>query len=85
MIINKDYDHAHTVHIVFRDEESVRGFTGPVDRVTFGKEQYVWHPALRDGYADPAGPEVRSILPGGTEEFELPAASMTVLRGRVEE
>jgi hypothetical protein len=85
MIINKDYDHAHTVHIVFRDEGRVRGFAGPVERVTFGKEQYVWHPALRDGYADPAGPEVRSVLPGGTEEFELPAASMTVLRGRVGE
>jgi hypothetical protein len=87
MIINKDYDHPHTVNIIFRDADNARisGFVGPVDRITFGKEQYLWHPALRDGYADPAGPEARSTLTPGTQEFVLPAASMTVLRGHVGE
>ena len=85
MLINKDYDHPHTVKIVFHDAdaEKDRGFAGPVDRITFGKEQYVWHSAMRDGYADPDGPAARSTLPDGTKSFDLPAASMTVLRGRI--
>ena len=87
MVINKDYDHPHTVRIAFRDADDGKtsSFAGPVDRITFGNEQYVWHPAMRDGYADPDGPAARSTLPAGTEEFLLPAASMTVLRGRIGE
>jgi hypothetical protein len=86
MLINKDYDNAHSVRIVFHDEDAKvdRTFVGPVTMVTFGKEQYVWHPALRDGYADPDGPAARSTLPAGLDRYALPRASMTVLRGRVE-
>jgi hypothetical protein len=85
MLINKDYDNAHPVKITFHDEDakSDRSFVGQVDRITFGKEQYKWHPALRDGYADPDGPVARSTLPDGTDRYMLPAASMTVLRGRI--
>ncbi len=87
MLINKDYDHAHGVKIVFHDADTGKDrlFTGTINRITFGKEQYAWHPAMRDGYADPDGPAARSTLPDGTESFELPAASMTVLRGSVGE
>jgi hypothetical protein len=87
MIINKDYDHPHTVRIVFHNAGANpdTAFAGPVERITFGKEQYVWHSAMRDGYADPDGPAAHSTLPAGTQEFELPAASMTVLRGRIGE
>jgi hypothetical protein len=86
MLINKDYDNPHTVSIQFHDDDAKedRSFTGPVARITFGKEQYTWHSAMRDGYADPDGPAARSILPAGTGQFMLPAASMTVLRGRVD-
>ena len=86
MMINKDYDNSHTMSIVFHDEDTKkdRSFVGPVARITFGKEQYQWHPALRDGYPDPDGPAAQSTLPVGTDRFTLPAASMTVLRGRVE-
>jgi hypothetical protein len=52
--------------------------------ITFGREQYVWHSALRDGYADPDGPAKRSTLPASADRYILPRASMTVLRGRVE-
>jgi hypothetical protein len=85
MVINKDYDHPHSVAIKFQDDDakSESAFVGPVTRITFGKEQYTWHPNLRDGYADPDGPAATSTLPAGTEQFVLPAASMTVLRGRV--
>jgi hypothetical protein len=85
MVINKDYDKPHSVGITFHDEDAGidRSFTGPVARITFGKEQYSWHSAMRDGYADPDGPADKSTLPGGTHRFVLPAASMTVLRGRI--
>ncbi|HEX3322924.1 MAG TPA: discoidin domain-containing protein [Terriglobales bacterium] len=85
MIINKDYDNSHTVTIAFEDEnaETHSSFVGPVARITFGKEQYRWHSAMADGYADPDGPADQSTLPQGTDHYLLPPASMTVLRGRV--
>lgn len=85
MIINKDYDNPHSVGITFHDDDTRtdRSFAGPVTRITFGKEQYRWHSAMRDGYADPDGPADKSILPDGTHLFMLPPASMTVLRGRI--
>jgi hypothetical protein len=86
MLINKDYDHPHSLRITFRDEDTKldHSFEGPVAMITFGKEQYTWHSAMRDGYADPDGPAARSTLPAGTAVYILPPASMTVLRGRVE-
>ncbi len=85
MLINKDYDNSHEVAIRFHDEDTNVDsvFVGSVDRITFGKEQYRWHPAMRNGYADPDGPPLRSILPAGAGHYVLPAASMTVLRGRI--
>ena len=86
MLINKDYDNPHIITIQFHDGDSNkdRSFAGPVARITFGKEQYTWHSAMRDGYADPDGPAARSVLPADQDHFTLPAASMTVLRGRVD-
>ena len=85
MVINKDYDNPHSVTIAFHDADSSMDsyFTGPVTRITFGKEQYRWHSAMRDGYADPDGPADKSTLRDGTRSFVLPPASMTVLRGRI--
>ena len=84
MLINKDYDHAHDVKVVFGDGTG-KSFAGPVDVVTFGKAQYQWHPARRKGYADPDGPAVRSTVQSGPEtQYTLPAASVTVLRGKIE-
>jgi hypothetical protein len=85
MVINKDYDNPHSVGITFHDGDTAADspFVGPVTRITFGKEQYRWHSALRDGYADPDGPADKSTLPDGTRSFTLPPASMTVLRGRI--
>ena len=85
MLINKDYDNPHSVGIIFHDEDAKRdgSFVGPVDRITFGREQYQWHSAMREGYAEPDGPAARSTLPDGTDLYVLPPASMTVLRGRV--
>ena len=50
-----------------------------------GNEQYVWKDAGANSYADPGGPPVGAMAPGGSQvTFTLPKASVTVLRGRVE-
>jgi hypothetical protein len=85
MAVNKDYDHAHVVRIEFRDGEgkTARHFDGAVTTISFGKEQYRWHPAGKQGYADPDGPPVTATIPGGARaSYTLPAASLTILRGR---
>ena len=86
MVVNKDYDHAHAVRIDFHAGGGIepRHFAGPVTVISFGKEQYVWHPAGREGYADPDGPAATSKVMGRSDaSFTLPAASLTILRGRV--
>ena len=86
MLINKDYDHPHKVRIVFRDADENResAFNGQITTITFGKEQYQWHPDRKKGYADPDGPPKKSLSQAAPDtNFELPAASVTVLRGNV--
>jgi hypothetical protein len=71
MLINKDYDHPHQVRIVFHDDnsETDRSFAGLVSVITFGKGQYQWYPAKRNGYAEPDGPALRSTVSGGKDSF----------------
>jgi hypothetical protein len=47
MMVNRDQQNAHRVHISFQGEgdPSARWFSGKVDIATFGKDQYQWHPA----------------------------------------
>lgn len=88
MLVNRDQDHSHTVRVIFGDsaDEAEQFFSGLVTQVSFGSEQYVWKNEGRDSYADPDGPPVGRELPGGPEaQFTLPEASITVLRGNVEE
>ena len=86
MLINKDYDYAHAVRISFHSTEAAgaSSFTGPVTMITFGKAQYQWHPDRKRGHADPGNPPVASRLTADpTTLFNLPAASLTVLRGKL--
>jgi hypothetical protein len=86
MLINKDYDNPHQVRIVFHDGSVnvERSFAGPVTMVTFGKEQYQWHPARKNGYADPDGPAVTSTINAGAGTiYTLPPASLNVVRGQI--
>src|SRR6266581_4879909 len=87
MVVNKDHDNAHQVRIVFHDDSSNtgRGFAGPVTVISFGKAQYQWHPARKNGYADPDGPPVTSTQTGGPDAlYTLPAASVNILRGNID-
>ena len=84
MLINKDHDHRHRVRIVFRDSawNRDRFFSGKVTMITFGREQYQWHPDRKKGHADPDGPALTLTLDGQEDsQYELPPASVTVLRG----
>ena len=86
LLINKDHDHDHAIRMAFHDSDANKesGFAGPVTMITFGKNQYQWHPARRNGYADPDGPAVSSTIQGGNDVvYALPAASVTVLRGKI--
>ena len=85
MLINKDHEHAHTVHISFSSSQGEESFSGEVTMLTFGKAQYQWHPNRKQGYADPDNPPMTSTLNvGENTSYELPAASLTVLRGNLQ-
>ena len=87
MIVNKDQENAHTVRISFDDLDPGKAgyFTGHVKMVTFGSAQYKWHPEIGTGKADPDGPPARSAIAASPNtQYDLPAASITVLTGTVE-
>jgi len=74
--------------VTIRFEDTVRhrqgGFTGPVTALVFGKTEYQWHPGPDGGLADPDGPpRATTVEAGAATSFNLPAASITVLRGQV--
>jgi hypothetical protein len=74
------------VRVTFHDSDTKKesGFAGAVTMITFGKNQYQWHPARRNGFADPDGPAATTTIAGGDNvQYTLPPASVTVLRGRI--
>ena len=86
LVINKDQDNPHAVAVRFEDgpQQRAGGFSGPVRVTAFGPAQYRWHPQAGGGRADPDGPPaVTSLTAGPDTRFTLPAASITVLSGRV--
>jgi hypothetical protein len=85
MLINKDHESAHAISISFRNgEEKTQSFAGPVAVITFGKAQYEWHADRKRGHADPDHPPARSALTADPHSlYNLPAASLTVLRGKL--
>lgn len=86
MLVNKDHNHAHKVAIEFQDHgNKTQNFTGDVTMITFGKEQYQWHPARKQGYADPDHPPVKSIVQASHDmTYNLPPASLTIVRGKLD-
>ena len=91
MVVNKDQENAHEVTIAFDGAKasassgngSANGFAGAVDGVTFGAAQYQWHPGPNGGHADPDAPAARcTVNANAATKFVLPAASVTVLRGK---
>jgi hypothetical protein len=85
LLVNKDFATPHPARVAFVDERSPgtsRGFRGDVTMISYGRAQYRWHSAMKNGHADPDDPPVsRSIRADASTAYELPAASITVLRG----
>lgn len=80
MVINKDQDNPHEVHITPGD--SANFFTGPVTMITFGSEQYMWKSDGANGHPDPNLPPVTRSHPA-LSSVVLPKASVTILRGKL--
>ena len=86
MLVNRDESNPHTVQIKVENSFTKRAgfFSGPVDVVTFGAEQYVWINDGLNSHADPDHPPVGTTVEGDSKTiFTLPKASITVLRGKV--
>jgi hypothetical protein len=86
LVVNKDQENAHAVDVRFEDPVHHRSgaFTGPVAVIEFGRSEYQWRPNVAGGMADPDGPPTtRTVNAGRDTSFTLPAASVTVLRGKV--
>jgi hypothetical protein len=86
--VNRDQSNDHAVKVAFGGAggKKDRYFTGPVDRITFGSNEYQWHRDATGGHADPDGPPSKSTVTGGAETlYQIPKASITVLRGRLGE
>lgn len=84
LLVNKDQSTPHSISVHFHNSSTGVGkyFADEVTQVSFGADNYEWHPAGANGYANPDGPAVTSIQPGGKgAEYTLPKASVTVLRG----
>jgi F5/8 type C domain len=86
LIVNNDQENAHSVKISFDDaaQAASGSFSGQLAVRTFGKAQYQWHPSREGGLADPDGPIATSTVNAEPNtSYELPAASITVLRGHI--
>jgi hypothetical protein len=104
LIVNRDQENGHKVHIRFHDSASntISSFKGDVAVVTFGRAQYKWNPAqtifmahaehdfdsqvqiASGGDAAPDGPAVTSKISAQNDTtFDLPPASLTVVRGKI--
>ena len=85
MLVNRDETHPHAVKVVFENSAGKEYFAGPVTDVTFGSEQYVWINDGLNSHADPDHAPVGGQVKGGPDAiFELPKASVTVLRGKID-
>jgi hypothetical protein len=87
LVVNRDHDQAHSLTITFRDgagADNDHHFAGPVTQVVFGAAQYQWHTHEENSYPSPDGPPVKSEIAADAQtKYEIPKASVVVLRGQV--
>lgn len=82
MLINKDQETPYKVTENFHDAVSRHDttFTGRISMLTFGGAQYHWDPLRK--VADSTG-VLKSSVDAAGKSFELPAASVVVLGGKI--
>ena len=86
LLINKDPTNAHEVGIELdhAGKTDTVQFKAKTRIVTFGANQYVWHPSGPTSHADPDGPaNVSEIEWKRGQKILLPRASVTVIRGQI--
>ncbi len=86
MLVCKDPAQAQRVRVRFRagKGQQTRNFAGQVTLFQYGRAQYAWHPAERNGFAAPDLPPSHKLLPGRAGDIlRLPPYSLTVVRGRL--
>jgi hypothetical protein len=84
LVVNRDQWNGHKVRVAFHDakNKAEHSFSGPVMVKTFGRAQYQWHPDPKGGFAQPDGPIAEATVNANSDtQFDLPAASMSVIRG----
>ena len=83
MLINKDFQ-SRKADIRFTDGGSTKRFSGVVDVIKLGPEQYQWHARGKDSRPSPNGPpETTRVDATPSTLFLLPGRSITILRGSV--
>jgi len=56
----------------------------PLTQVVFGAAQYQWNNHEENSYANPDGPPMRAEIAADAQtKYEIPKASVVVLRGQV--
>jgi hypothetical protein len=85
MLVNRDQSNDHMVTLAFdAGGQHEKHFSGQVDRVTFGSNEYQWHQNGPGGRPEPDGRPSKSTVSGGADALYLiPKASITVLRGHL--
>ena len=81
MLVNKDVK-AHVVQVNFANASRVSSFGAAVASVSFGSAQYQWQANGAASLPQPDDPPLHKWLAGGSQAtYEIPAQSITVLRG----
>lgn len=83
LVVNKDTI-ARSVTVAFESGRAVGHFAGAVNEVTFGQAQYRW---TGNGPTDLPNPDQglqHGTIASGARTFDIPAESLTVLRGAVD-
>jgi hypothetical protein len=85
LVVNRDRDNAHSLAVTFEESSEIwHGFSGPVTQIDFGAAQYRWNSHEENSFAEPDGPPARSeIVAGAQTKFQIPKASVVILRGHV--
>ena len=84
LLVNKDPEHASDLMVQFHGAAGspVRAFMGKASIITFGPDQFQWHPQPVGGYPDPdQPPKTTSITAGPATVYHVPRASIVVIRG----
>jgi hypothetical protein len=83
MLVNKDPDQPHDVKVLFQKGSGMNAFGSPIDVVQFSSQQYQLNSDREHPFPLRSDPPAR-FMATQTAAINLPAYSLTVVRGKVE-